>query len=244
MNQQYVSPKYGEEGFNCPSCQAYSHHYWHEVKENGKEEYIILSFLRKVSITASVPTNQINGYLISNKLALSTCFKCTASAYWVGGEMIYPSISLAPPANPDMPESVIEIYQEARKISSLSPRASAALLRLALEKLLPQIGAKKSNIDTMIGELVGKGLPIEVEKALDGLRVIGNEAVHPGTIDVQDSSDITAALFKLLNFVVDRMITQKKAIDEIYDLIPETKIQGIVNRNQKAISKQEKEQLT
>ncbi|MCA4156476.1 MULTISPECIES: DUF4145 domain-containing protein [Priestia] len=93
-------------------------------------------------------------------------------------------------------------------------------------------------MDSMIGQLVRKGLPKEVEKALDNLRVIGNEAVHPGTIDIKDNANVAFALFRLLNFVVDRMITQLKEIDEIYELLPEGKRKGIEQRNTRVTSKQ------
>ena len=49
--------------------------------------------------------------------------------------MIFPSGSTIPMAHTDMPESVKEIYDEAREIAGQSPRAAAALLRLALEKI-------------------------------------------------------------------------------------------------------------
>jgi len=78
----------------------------------------------------------------------------------------------------------------------------------------------------------------KVEKALDNLRVIGNEAVHPGTIDIKDNANVAFALFRLLNFVVDRMITQLKKIDEIYELLPEGKRKGIEQRNARVTSKQ------
>lgn len=229
----YIPPTYGESGFNCPNCGIYSHQDWTEILSNSLKCQLSSGLRRKSPVI--VGGNHVNDYHIDNDGVISKCYQCNKPAYWVKGALVYPRVSQVPSPNPDMPENVMEIYEEAREISSLSPRASAALLRLALEKLLPQVGAKEAKIDKMIGELVGNGIPKEVEKALDGVRVIGNEAVHPGTIDIQDNPDIVSALFKLLNFIVDRMITQKKDIEEIYDLIPESKIQGITNRNKNAV---------
>lgn len=230
---KYIPPKYGEAGFNCPNCSMYSHQDWTEILSTGLRSQLKSGLQRKSPVIAN--GIHVNNYHIENEGAISKCYQCNKPAYWIKGILVYPRISQVPSSNPDMPENVKKIYEEAREISSLSPRASAALLRLALEKLLPQVGAKEAKIDKMIGELVGNGIPKEVEKALDGMRVIGNEAVHPGTIDIQDNPDIASALFKLLNFIVDRMITQKKDIEEIYDLIPESKLQGITDRNKNAV---------
>jgi len=49
--------------------------------------------------------------------------------------MIHPRKLTAPIPHSDMPDDVKEIYEEARNISDISPRAAAALLRVALEKL-------------------------------------------------------------------------------------------------------------
>lgn len=53
------------------------------------------------------------------------------------------------------------------------------------------------NIDDDIVRLVKKGLNQTIQKALDAARVIGNEAVHPGTLDLKDNHD-TALKFSSL----------------------------------------------
>jgi len=234
MYQNYDPPSYGKDGFNCPICHTFSHQRWYAVRKNSSSASL---YYEVASVNPDLYEN-VNGFSIENHVALSECLKCEKASIWKHGKLVYPMSSIAPMPNPDMPDNVKTLYEEAREVSAISPMASTALLRLALEKLLPQIGADKAKIDTMIGQLVGKGLPKEVEKALDSLRVIGNEAVHPGTIDINDNTDVAFALFKLLNFVVDRMITQLKEIDEIYNLLPEGKRQGIENRNARVSSKQ------
>ncbi|MEH7399314.1 DUF4145 domain-containing protein, partial [Priestia megaterium] len=225
---------------------AFSHQQWSEIINNYHhmgESIELISYLRKVPNEVFFPEdeelipNSINGFLINNYVAISLCYHCEKTSIWINGEMVYPLSTSAPAPNQDMPEDVKELYEEARKVGTLSPMASTAILRLALEKLLPQIGAQRGNIDNMIGQLVEKGLPKEVEKALDSLRVIGNQAVHPGTIDINDNTDAAFALFRLLNFVVERMITQLKEIDEIYELLPEGKRKGIEKRNARFINK-------
>lgn len=232
MQQNIVEPLYGESNFNCPKCFAYAHQKWYQVLD----QFDGVKFSRQLD-ESPTETVGVNGFFTANHVALSLCASCEEMSYWKKGKLVYPIKSMAPLPNEDMPEDVQRIYNEAREVSALSPRAATALLRLALEKLLPQVGATKSSIDKMIGELVGKGLPKEVEKALDSLRVIGNEAVHPGTIDLEDNDGVAHALFKIMNMVVDRMITQQKEIDEIYSLIPESKLEGIEKRNQKALNR-------
>ncbi|QXE17642.1 DUF4145 domain-containing protein [Clostridium sp. 001] len=72
-----------------------------------------------------------------------------------------------------------------------------------------------------IGSLVKKGLDSKVQKALDTVRVIGNNAVHPGTIDLNDNKDIAYSLFGLLNFIVQQMITQPKEIENLFKTLPD-----------------------
>lgn len=230
MQPTYTPPSYGKGSFNCPTCQAFAHQKWYEA---------IYEYGTGLVLTPNIglppdPFSEMNGRSIDNVLAMSTCYQCNAPSVWVEGKLVYPLNSIAPLPNQDMPEDVLKLYNEAREVSAISPRASTALLRLAVEKLLPQVGATQGKIDKMIGELVAQGLPQEVQRALDSLRVIGNEAVHPGTIDIEDNTEIAFALFKLLNVVVDRMITQKREIDEIYDLLPEGKKAGIENRDRNA----------
>lgn len=247
MQNNYAQPEYGENKFNCPHCGAFSHQRWSEIIDDfsHRDEGIKLAnCLREVSENfypedEELISDSINNFLTNNYLAISLCYHCKNTSVWIDGEMVYPLSSSAPLPNPDMPEDVKDLYEEARKVGHLSPMASTAILRLALEKLLPQIGAKKGNIDNMIGQLVKNGLPKDVERALDNLRVIGNEAVHPGTISIKDNANVAFALFRLLNFVVDRMITQLKEIDEIYQLLPEEKRKGIERRNTRLTSKQD-----
>jgi len=72
-----------------------------------------------------------------------------------------------------------------------------------------------------------------VWERLDIVRVIGNDAVHPGAIDLRDDPDIAVHLCKLLNFIVDAMITQPKQVDSLYDALPEEKRAQIEQRDSK-----------
>lgn len=56
-----------------------------------------------------------------------------------------------------------------------------------------------------------------MQQALDSVRVIGNSAVHPGTIDLNDKIEIAYALFGFINIICEVLITQPKKIKEYYE---------------------------
>jgi len=145
--------------------------------------------------------------------------------------MIIPSDSPVQPHHTDMPEDIIPEYDEARSIFGRSPRAAAALLRLAAQKLMPILGEEGKNINDDIKSLVSKGLPIQVQQALDYCRVVGNHAVHPGEINLTDSPEIAQHLFEMLNFIVENRITQPKHIESLYQSLPDGAKEHIEKRD-------------
>ena len=167
-----------------------------------------------------------------HQLSVATCQSCGNSSLWWGGICVYPEITYTSP-NSDMPESVKALYLEASSIYNKSPRAACALLRLAVERLCNELG-ETGAIDKMIGSLVQKGLPTIVQKALDAVRVIGNKAVHPGQIafDVDDKAT-AETLMKLLNIITERMISEPKEIDGIFDALPQSAKNSIKKRDSK-----------
>jgi hypothetical protein len=163
---------------------------------------------------------------------VALCQSCNRDVVFIDGKLAKPTASEAPPAAPDLPTALQSEYAEAAAIFPASPRGSAALLRLAVQKLLPLLGATKRDINDQIGELVAAGtIPVRVQQALDALRVIGNEAVHPGTIDLNDDTSVALGLFKLLNFIVEKAITEPAHAEEIYAMIPQGKRDAIARRD-------------
>lgn len=108
------------------------------------------------------------------------------------------------------------------------------MLRLCIQKLCKELGEPGKNIDTDIASMVAKGLNPLVQKSLDSVRVIGNESVHPGELDLRDDHDTATKLFKLVNAIADQMISHPKNVEEIYGKIPEGKREAIEQRNEKA----------
>jgi uncharacterized protein DUF4145 len=173
------------------------------------------------------------------------CFNCGRLTYWLSentlrtaGEvptaiMVFPSGSdNAPPPHPDFPPDPKADYEEARGIVDRSPRGATALLRLALQKLCAALGEPGESINTDIASLVAKGLPPGVQEALDSLRVIGNNVVHPGVLDLRDDRDTAVALFGLLNFIVEQMITRPKELQAIYAKLPPGAVAAIQKRDE------------
>ena len=72
---------------------------------------------------------------------------------------------------------------------------------------------------------------MRIQKALDVVRVIGNEAVHPGQIDLDDNTEVANKLFQLVNMISETMISQPKAVDELYESLPEAKRKEIAKRD-------------
>lgn len=145
--------------------------------------------------------------------------------------MVYPDASLVPLANPDLSVEIAQDYSEAGQIVDRSPRGSCALLRLAIQKLCVELGEAGRNINDDIASLVRKGLDIKIQQALDIVRVVGNNAVHPGQIDLKDDRDIALKLFGLVNLIADVMISQPKHIQELFDSLPGTAKDAIERRD-------------
>jgi len=145
--------------------------------------------------------------------------------------MIVPSEAPVPPPHVDLPESCIEEYNEARDIVARSPRAAAALLRLCVQKLMIELGEKGNRINDDIGALVKKGLPVEVQQALDYCRVIGNNGVHPGKIELTDDPNIAHSIFEMINFIVEDRISRPKKVSALYSILPEGALKAVEKRD-------------
>jgi len=148
------------------------------------------------------------------------------------GQMVVPDMEGIPYPNDDLIDEIKDDYMEARSILSRSPRGAAALLRLALQKLCKQLGENGKDINSDIANLVKKGLRQSIQKALDIVRVTGNESVHPGVLDMKDNREVALKLFELVNLIADVMISEPKRVDELYDkVIPEEKKKAIAGRD-------------
>lgn len=145
--------------------------------------------------------------------------------------MVIPADSPVQPPHADMPQSIQIEYNEARSIFSRSPRAAVALLRLAIQKLMLELGEKGENINADIKALVAKGLPVQIQQAFDYCRVVGNNAVHPGEINLNDSPDMGQHLFSMINFIIEDRITRPRHVATLYEKLPEAARTAIEKRD-------------
>ena len=268
---KYVAPLINETAFNCPHCDALAKQDWFnlratEIDNNGLPQRIteeklagnpfaevedkgqrkrLLEWAQKM--VTGAPFIKHNSSSIYQRwdlfnTNLSRCFNCNDVAIWVHSALVYPVRGGAPMPNPDLPADIRLDFEEAGKIVGLSPRGAAALLRLAIQKLCQHLGEKDRTIDQNIKSLVEEGLSVRIQRALDIVRVIGNEAVHPGTIDLRDDIQTATQLFGLVNLIADAMISQPKHIDEFYGKLPPEKLAGIEARDKKRLPKPESEE--
>jgi hypothetical protein len=208
---KYIQPKVFATSYTCPHCGAIAKQDWWMKLWNGGQQ---------------------NHEQSIHPLRGGTCQHCGKTSIWISDKMYYPDNGNAPHPNPEMPESVVKLYNEAAAIQSKSPRGAAALLRLSIQVLCKELGESGQNINSDIGNLVKKGLPDIVQQSLDIVRVTGNDAVHPGQIDT-DNPETVQQLFDLLNIIVEYMIALPKRVSGIYKSLPADKVKGITDRDKK-----------
>ena len=146
--------------------------------------------------------------------------------------MVYPRVLTAPAPNVDLSEDIKLDFEEARAILNDSPRGAAALLRLAIQKVCKELGQAGKNVNDDIAALVKQGLPVQVQQSLDIIRVVGNNAVHPGQIDLRDDVETANKLFGLVNLIAEIMISQPKHVENLYQaIVPEEQRKAIEERD-------------
>ena len=164
---KHIAPSLNSSSFHCPHCGVLAEQTW---SSNIHCHY-------KGLLANGSMGNTL--YALS-ETSIAKCKHCQQVGIWVNGRMVYPYTGNVEPANDDLPNEIKKDYNEAKDIVNISPRGSAALLRLAIQKLCIHLGEKGKNINEDIASLVRKGLPQSMQQALDSVRVVGNNAVHPG----------------------------------------------------------------
>ena len=215
---EYHPPRYKNDAFHCLHCYVYAKQVWEPIDSEYLGEY----YEDREDWQVRIDTKEVE---------YSLCTHCEKPTFWLGDTILYPNKGTFPSANEDLPHNVKEIYNEAGAIAHHSPRAACALLRLAVQVLLEELG-ETGSINDAIGSLVKKGLNPQIQQALDTVRVTGNHAVHPGEIVFDDDTD-TQGFFELINTVVYQLITIPKKNEEMYSKLPQKDRDNIAKRDAK-----------
>ena len=215
MNKHYP-PKYKKDAFHCLHCDVYANQVWESIESQYLSEYYEEQDDWQVRIDVK-------------EVEYSICTHCEKPTFWLGDSVLYPNKGTFPPANEDLPPNVKAIYEEAGAIEQQSPRAACALLRLAVQTLLEELG-KTGDVNSAIGNLVRNGLNPQIQQALDTVRVTGNHAVHPGEIVFNDDTE-TWGFFELINTVAYDLITIPKKREEMFAKLPQKDRDNIAKRD-------------
>lgn len=261
MSKTEHPPSISETAFDCPHCGAYAQQDWYCVHvaerpdkcvepfydagtirrfaeqqewdtEKSMQNFILTQVMRTNGEVFIDNKNGAYRSKIVQNIYLSKCFRCDEIAVWKHKTLVHPAAVFAgPEPGADMPDDVRRDFQEAQKVVKDSPRSACALLRLAVQKLCIALGQQNQNLDSAIAALAANGLPGKVQKSLDIVRVIGNQAVHPGEYNSEDDAETAVRLFGLVNIIVEQMITAPKAVDEMYEKLPANKREAIERRD-------------
>ena len=223
MKKTFENPEFKKGAFTCPNCSAFSKQDW---------EFNYVNETRGKFYDSSFNFNITNDI---KKLYICKCENCGYLSFWYSGKLCWPLNTGVEAPLEEMPSDIKELYLEASSIIELSPKGACAILRLALQKLCNRLANQdeKKKIDGAIKKLVENGLPQTLQKAMDTVRIVGDEAVHPGEINIDDNKDIAIAMFRLMNIIVEKVVVEPKEINELYQLMPEVKLKGIENRDKK-----------
>ena len=234
MKDKAIAPSLHANYFDCPLCRVRATQAWAKATTSAvwisDDRYFLPSF-------------SDNGFDKYDRLKMSRCFNCEESLIWLDDKVIYPDVSLVAPPHEDMPESAKDLYMEAASIVGKSPRASMAILRLAVEDLVNNnFGGQPnkslySNIQTIISS--GK-YPSQINKSLEAIRLYGNIAAHNAEFLFDKPKDHYEVIFELLNVMIDSTITQDKKLNSIIGTLPESDQNKINQSNVKKVDQIEK----
>jgi len=207
MNTHYLTPKYEEPKFTCPHCGALAGMKWEELFSPKCESVLLERAICDACSDFSIWNIETDEYGLEPS-----------------GRLIYPEKQTAPLPNSDLSDDCKKDYMEAREIQFKSPRGAAALLRLCIEKICIEKGAKEDKLFDKIGGLINKGIPPLAGKSLDVVRIFANDSVHPAQLRTCDTAEVVDKLFSVVNIIAEHLFTQPRLVEELHDQIPVSKL--------------------
>lgn len=253
MPTKHVAPSIDRKRFSCPVCGTLADQTWFDaharrVDNNDVPKLTTVEKLKKrrnTPVPATIDDKVVASgqpFLWRNddgiycydelfNIHVSRCDSCSAITVWRYDTAIYPPTRYQIEPNPDLPDNIKADFKKAREILGLSPCGATALLRGCVQNLCIHLKKPGMNLNEAIGSLVADGLPKNIQKALDIVRVTGNEAVHPGELDVKDDRATADKLFGLINMIAYDQITQPKDVKAMFDNLPENAKKQIQERD-------------
>jgi hypothetical protein len=228
--EQYFPPEHATGQFHCPHCGVYAKQRWSHLNATG-DIYTQKNQFHQVTKRSNIFGLTMTLGNLPEVWSLSICEHCNGMVIWLNNNIVHPKKIQVEQPNSDLEQDIQDDYLEAANVLTDSPRSAAAILRLALQKLCKQLGEKGKNINDDIGALVKRGLNPTIQKSLDALRITGNNAVHPGELDLTEDTDRVIKLFGLINFIAQKMITEPKEIGEFYDGLPDDAKEAVEKRD-------------
>ena len=222
---KYVLPAIDQLAFNCPHCDVLARQFWFSVhadplKTDEKPVVATAETLKAVTfgeveqperdrilkwterMASGRPFFEVQRQFRNRdvqNVSISYCFNCNEMCLWVYDQLVWPRRAGGPQPKIDHPLDVPrDDYEEEGQILDASPRSAAALLRLAIERLCKELGESGDKLNADIASLVGEDLDARVQKVLDVVRVIENNAVRPGQIGLRDDRATAETLFGLV----------------------------------------------
>jgi hypothetical protein len=217
-----VEPQLGADSFSCSHCNAVAHQDWFslflkpenatdvvvlapeaaitlvegdEEESQGEEQFLERLKNNDLTYQYEKQSQSVNVKMVN--LHLSNCYNCKGFSVWVRDRLVFP-IRVA-----ERPDLVAEDFEEAAAILNKSPRGAAALIHLCVQTLIP-LEERGRHLDNEIAALIGKGLKVEIQEAMGALRVLANNGVHSGNIDLKENRATATRIFALLKMIVER----------------------------------------
>ncbi|MCS1408356.1 MAG: hypothetical protein M2R45_01531 [Verrucomicrobia subdivision 3 bacterium] len=149
-------PRLNAEAFRCPHCNIFAQQRWvkpydlHDITIHTLSN-LLLDYRRKIDIRKQATIEDFlslaqtellryldSNYIIPDNFSFAKCIRCHKYSLWLNSDMIYPASTPFPAPNEDFNDDIKELCCEAAVIFNASPRASAAMMRLCVEKILKE----------------------------------------------------------------------------------------------------------
>lgn len=218
-------------------------HYPFDLIKYDEYNFYVNSLNNKIAGSSSsvVTSHPLSEKIIKDKgecriqFVTRICSECTHNTYFevinpriikdeeykVQATQIYPrtsTIELFP--NEDMSEEQKQLFNEAKDIFDISPKAAGALLRCLIERILREKFNEKHSKSLLHSILNDEKVKEELGDKLinfcNACKLIGNDAAHSSLIIYEDESKQEVEfLFRLINAIAEKLLSQPKEYDEL-----------------------------